>query len=71
MTGTIRTVIIDRGFGFLRPQGATSDVFFHIADCDQAALPWDEQLVERRVSFEIVTRDGRERAVNVQPATEP
>jgi cold shock CspA family protein len=65
MTGTIRA-IKDRGYGFIRPEksaspSAAAEIFFHSSDLD-ASLEFSEQLLERRVRFEVVTRDNKMRA---------
>jgi len=67
MLGVVKAVRVDRGFGFIESQEAEGDIFFHIKDVDQSVLPWDEQLTGRRVRFNLVTNDGRNRGVAVSP----
>lgn len=66
--GTIQSVKADRGFGFIAIPNR-GDLFFHFSQVAHE-LEFDEQLIGRRVEFEIVLRDGRERAINVRPAAD-
>ncbi len=67
--GTIKMVNKDRGFGFIRPDGAPShgkDVFFH---CSQLPNKNDIETLEdgQTVTFEQESaEDGRQRASNIQ-----
>jgi len=65
--GTIRSIRDDRGFGFIRPDGATRDIFFHSSAVEDRQF---DQLREgQRVEFEagIDPRNpDRERAENVR-----
>ena len=66
--GTIRSVRDDRGFGFIRPDGETQDVFFHSSSVEGTVF---EQLREGdRVEFTMGTdprNPGRSRAEHVRP----
>ena len=65
-TGTVKSWIAPRSFGFIRADGGgNADVFFHITSYDG-----DEPQVGEAVFFEIATdeKSGRLRAVNVRPA---
>ena len=53
--------------GYIASQERTNDIAFHISDLDPTALPWNERLVGREVSFEVFTVDRRERAIAVKP----
>ena len=68
MTGEIKAIHADRGFGFIRVANY-KDVFFHIKD---AAIPeedFSDQLRFRRVEFEVeADHSGRDRAVKVRLA---
>jgi cold shock CspA family protein len=68
MTGTIATLKLDKGYGFIRPDQGR-DIFFHVRDCDKS-LDFDATLQERRVEFEVFEEPQRQRrrAVNVRPA---
>jgi len=64
--GTICSVRIDRGFGFISLPNSP-DVFFHAKDLDPA-LTFDESLQERRVAFDIIGTGKGPRAANVRPS---
>jgi cold shock CspA family protein len=64
--GTITTVNIDRGFGFIRSPGMP-DIFFHVNALD-ISLRFDEQLRERRVRFDVQQSPKGPRAASVLPA---
>lgn len=64
-TGTIKTVIVERGFGFIA--SGDDSLFFHLSGLN-ADLEFNEQLLERRVCFNLVTTPKGPRAVNVRAA---
>jgi CspA family cold shock protein len=69
MTGEIKRLERDRGFGFIRPAGASDDVFFHSSALQ--GLVFDELREGQTVEFEKQPdeRDSRKtRAVNVRVA---
>jgi len=70
MRGKIIGILIDRGFGYIETPEHPEHLFFHVTDLDISALRWDERLIGREVCFEVITRNGRERAVGVRPGTE-
>lgn len=65
--GTIRSIRDDRGFGFIRPEGATQDLFFHSSSVEGGTF---DQLREGdRVEFTEGTdprNPGRARAEHVR-----
>lgn len=63
--GTITSVKLDKGFGFIGEPN-TPDVFFHINDCID--LEWNEQLTGQRVQFNAVSTPKGVRARNVRAA---
>ncbi len=66
-TGTIKRLIRDRGFGFIQPQGATEEVFFHSSAVRQPTF--DELNEGQQVEFEIEPdprQPRRRRAVHVR-----
>ena len=65
-TGVIKKLVMDRGFGFIAPEGGGADIFFHCSalpqKCDFDAL--EEGLT---VTYEIGDgKNGRPKAENVQ-----
>ena len=68
-TGQIKRLVRDRGFGFIRPDGASEDIFFHSSSLQEGVF---DQLNEgQNVEFdkEADPRDARRsRAVNVRIA---
>jgi cold shock CspA family protein len=65
MTGTITTLKLEKGYGFIRPD-AGRDLFFHVRDVDKS-LDFDETLRERRVEFDVFDDpQQRRRAVNIR-----
>lgn len=69
MTGVIQTVNIDRGFGFIRPDDGTKDIFFHCRNL-ATGLEFDETLRNRRVEFTTHETAKGLQAGLVQPARE-
>jgi CspA family cold shock protein len=66
-TGQIKRLVRDRGFGFIRPEGASEDIFFH-SSAVQGTM-FDELNEGQAVEFdkENDPRDSRRsRAVNVR-----
>ena len=67
MNGEIKRLERDRGFGFIRPDGASEDVFFHTSALQ--GLVFDNLREGQTVEFEKQAdeRDPRKsRAVNVR-----
>ncbi len=62
--GTIRRLITDRGFGFIKTEEET-DLFFHRNDLEE--VNYDSLTEGQQVEFEIGQgRDGRPTAVRVR-----
>ncbi|OGD30690.1 cold-shock protein [Candidatus Azambacteria bacterium RIFCSPLOWO2_02_FULL_46_11] len=51
MTGTIKTLVADRGFGFIAREGETQDLFFHSKDL--SGVTFEELKVGDSVTFEV------------------
>ncbi len=51
MTGTIKTLISDKGFGFISREGVEKDLFFHSKELK--GVMFDELKVGDKVSFEV------------------
>jgi len=55
MKGTIKTLVRERGFGFIAREGETKDLFFHSKDLN--GITFEELKEGDPVSFEIVEGD--------------
>lgn len=66
MTGTISSVVVDRGFGFIEPDDKSGRVFFHVKALSDG-LPFDETLIRRRVEFDVTRGEKGLRATSVRP----
>jgi len=64
-TGTVSTVKIDKGFGFIQQPHGEPDVFFHMRDLAEG-VDFDDRLIEQRVQFEIIDSEKGPRAKNVR-----
>lgn len=51
MTGTIKTLVADRGFGFIAREGETKDLFFHSKDL--SGVTFEELKIGDPVTFEV------------------
>ena len=67
-SGTVKNISLYNGYGFLRQDDGGPDLFFHLSSL-ASDLTFDEQLVERRVSYTVSTnpRNGKPCAVDVRP----
>jgi CspA family cold shock protein len=68
--GQIKRLVRDRGFGFIRPEGETEDIFFHTSALQ--GVIFDQLSEGQNVEFdkESDPRDPkRSRAVNVRIAS--
>lgn len=68
MTGTVKRIFCDRGFGFVAPDDGSKDLFFHAKDV-LPAIEFGDTMTEMRVEFEV--GEGRKGpcAKNVRAAT--
>ena len=64
-TGTVKWFNATKGYGFIKPDGGSTDVFVHISAVEKAGYT---SLVEgARISYELVTgRSGKSSAENLR-----
>ena len=68
MQGTVKSLVLNKGFGFIAPAGSKlGDVFFHVRELSPD-LAFDETLLERRVEFQATETDKGTRAENIHAA---
>jgi CspA family cold shock protein len=63
MTGTIKTIVADKGFGFISRENETKDLFFHSNDV--TGVTFAELKVGDAVTFEVVQGQKGPNAKNV------
>jgi cold shock protein len=66
MTGIIKRLQSEKGFGFITPDGADKDVFFHSSAL--VGITFDQLHEGDKVSFDTEESDKGPRATNVQKA---
>ena len=64
--GTVVSLRLEKGFGFIHEQTGEPDIFFHCSDLVE--LPFDATLHERRVRFDVTETAKGLRATNIQTA---
>lgn len=66
--GTVKFYNGAKGYGFIAPEGGTSDVFVHVSALERAGMT--TLLEGQKVSFEVVrdNRTGKSSADNLQTA---
>ncbi|WP_068071792.1 cold-shock protein [Novosphingobium lentum] len=65
--GTVKFFNIDKGYGFIAPDGGGEDSFVHITAVQAAGMETLNK--EQRVSYEVETgRNGKRSAVNLASA---
>jgi CspA family cold shock protein len=68
-TGKITRIVRDRGFGFIQPEGASQEIFFHRSAVQDASF--DDLVEGGTVEFDSEPdpkQPQRSRAANVRPA---
>ena len=63
MTGTIKTLITDKNFGFITPEDGAKDLFFHATSLNGVEFTALKQ--GDKVSFDVEQSEKGPRAVNV------
>jgi len=66
MQGTITKIVEPKFFGFIEVRGQSKDVFFHGSELDPS-LEFGQQLILRRVEFDVWPSDKGPRATNIRP----
>lgn len=66
MTGTIKKLVSDRGFGFISREGEAKDLFFHSKDL--SGVTFEELKEGDTLSFDIVDGEKGPSAKNVMRA---
>ncbi|MDP9415962.1 MAG: cold-shock protein [Pseudomonadota bacterium] len=65
--GTVKFFNIDKGYGFIQPEGGGNDAFVHITAVERAGMRTLDR--DQRVSYELEEdRRGKTSAVNLQSA---
>ena len=66
-TGTVKFFNVDKGYGFIAPDGGGNDAFVHITAVERAGMTSLNQ--DQRVTYDLEEdRRGKMSAVNRQPA---
>jgi CspA family cold shock protein len=64
--GTVKFFNTQRGFGFIRPDDGSKDVFVHITAVERAGLG---TLVEgQKISYDVLVERGKPAAANLKSA---
>ncbi|MDO8499553.1 MAG: cold shock domain-containing protein [bacterium] len=63
MTGTIKSLIVDKNFGFITPDDGSKDIFFHATSLN--GIQFAELRQGDKVSFEVEQSEKGPRAANV------
>ena len=67
ITGTVKFVNADKGYGFIAPENGSSDAFVHISAVEQAGMRTLEK--DQRVTYDLEQdRRGKTSAANLQAA---
>jgi CspA family cold shock protein len=67
ITGTVKFFNVDKGFGFIAPEGGGDDAFVHISAVERAGMQTLEK--DQRVSYDVESdKRGKSSAVNLQTA---
>ncbi len=66
MKGTIKTLVVEKHFGFITPEDGSKDVFFHESGLN--GVQFSELKAGDAVSFDVEQSDKGPRATNVTRA---
>mgnify|MGYP000219793078 CR=1 FL=1 len=64
--GTVKWFNPTKGFGFIQPEGGSTDVFVHISALERAGLRGLDE--GQKVSYDLVTENGKTSAGNLKLA---
>lgn len=65
--GTVKFFNVDKGYGFIQPEGGGDDAFVHITAVERSGMQTLDR--DQRVSYELEQdRRGKMAAVNIQSA---
>ncbi len=64
MNGTIKSLIVDKNFGFITPEDGSKDVFFHASGLSEG-VDFSQLRVGDKASFDVEQSDKGPRAINV------
>jgi CspA family cold shock protein len=67
MKGTIKKLVLDRGFGFIKPAGGGPDVFFHCSALEDKSMFEDLEDGQAVTYDAAVGKDNKPKAENVIP----
>lgn len=65
-TGTVKFFDMNRGFGFIRPDDGSKDVFVHISAVQQAGL--DSLSEGQKIQFNVTQQRGKDAAADLRRA---
>jgi CspA family cold shock protein len=66
-TGTLKMWKTDRGFGFIKDDSGSPDIFLHVSALQSAGIDPDNLRPGERLTFDVESaRDGRTKASNVR-----
>ena len=65
--GTVKFFNVDKGYGFIQPEGSGNDAFVHMTAVQQAGMTTLNK--DQRLSYDLENdRNGKTSAVNLQAA---
>jgi CspA family cold shock protein len=62
--GTVKKMIPDKGFGFIRQKEGDKDLFFHCSGL--AEVRWEDLKIGDKVEYEVMETDKGPRAVDIK-----
>lgn len=63
MTGTIKTLVVEKNFGFITPEDGSKDIFFHATSL--SGVQFSDLKQGDAVSFDVEESEKGPRAANV------